>query len=184
MIKKIVTYLLLFSFLHFVGCYSTDIVAPNQYKKYIEKGEIPSEILVRLYNLKEYRFSPWSYIIKEDSLYGEGFELLQASPYKDSLNFKDVAHLWNQGSVIRSWLLELLESAFDKDPKLEGIKGYVEDSGEGRWTVHQAVESGVSATAIAHSLFKRFQSRNPDLSSDKILAALRNEFGGHDIQKK
>ena len=116
--------------------------------------------------------------------YGEGFELLQASPYKDSLNFKDVAHLWNQGSVIRSWLLELLESAFEKDPKLESIKGYVEDSGEGRWTVHQAVESGVPATAIAHSLFKRFQSRNPDLFSDKILAALRNEFGGHDIQKK
>jgi len=116
--------------------------------------------------------------------YGEGFELLQASQYKDSLNFKDVAHLWNQGSVIRSWLLELLESAFDKDPKLEGIKGYVEDSGEGRWTVHQAVESGVSATAIAHSLFKRFQSRNPDLFSDKILAALRNEFGGHGLQKK
>ena len=116
--------------------------------------------------------------------YGEGFELLQASPYKDSLNFKDVAHLWNQGSVIRSWLLELLESAFDKDPKLEGIKGYVEDSGEGRWTVHQAVETGVSATAIAHSLFKRFQSRNPDLFSDKILAALRNEFGGHGVQEK
>jgi 6-phosphogluconate dehydrogenase len=116
--------------------------------------------------------------------YGEGFELLQASPYKDSLNFKDVAHLWNQGSVIRSWLLELLESAFDKDPKLEGIKGYVEDSGEGRWTVHQAVESGVSATAIAHSLFKRFQSRNPDIFSNKILAALRNEFGGHGVQKK
>jgi len=116
--------------------------------------------------------------------YGEGFELLQSSPYNDSLNFKDVAHLWNQGSVIRSWLLELLESAFDKDPKLEKIKGYVEDSGEGRWTVHQAVESGVPATAIAHSLFKRFQSRNPDLFSDKILAALRNEFGGHNIQKK
>ena len=116
--------------------------------------------------------------------YGEGFELLQASPYRDSLNFKDVAHLWNQGSVIRSWLLELLESAFEKDPKLEEIKGYVEDSGEGRWTVHQAVESGVPATAIAHSLFKRFQSRNPDLFSNKILAALRNEFGGHNIQKK
>ena len=116
--------------------------------------------------------------------YGEGFELLQASPYKESLNFKDIAHLWNQGSVIRSWLLELLESAFEKDPNLESIKGYVEDSGEGRWTVHQAVESGVPATAIAHSLFKRFQSRKPDLFSDKILAALRNEFGGHDIQKK
>jgi len=116
--------------------------------------------------------------------YGEGFELLQASPYTNHLNFKDVAHLWNQGSVIRSWLLELLESAFEKDPKLEGITGYVEDSGEGRWTVVQAVESGVPATSIAYSLFKRFQSRQPDLFSDKILAALRNEFGGHSVQKK
>jgi 6-phosphogluconate dehydrogenase len=116
--------------------------------------------------------------------YGEGFELLQASPYNESLNFKDVAHLWNQGSVIRSWLLELLESAFDKDPELKNIKGYVQDSGEGRWTVNQAVESGVPATAIAHSLFKRFQSRKPDLFSDKVLAALRNEFGGHGVQKK
>jgi 6-phosphogluconate dehydrogenase len=116
--------------------------------------------------------------------YGEGFDLLQASPYSEHLDFSKVAHLWNQGSVIRSWLLELLESAFYKDPRLEGIEGYVEDSGEGRWTVQQAVESGVSATAIAHSLFKRFQSRQPDLFSDKILAALRNEFGGHSLKQK
>jgi 6-phosphogluconate dehydrogenase len=116
--------------------------------------------------------------------YGEGFELIEASPYREYIKFADIARLWNQGSVIRSWLLELLESAFEKDPKLEGIKGYVEDSGEGRWTVQQAVESGVSATAIAHSLFKRFESRKAELFSDKILAALRNEFGGHDVQKK
>jgi 6-phosphogluconate dehydrogenase len=116
--------------------------------------------------------------------YAEGFDLLRASPYSEYLNFKDISHLWNQGSVIRSWLLELLESAFAKDPRLEGIEGYVEDSGEGRWTVQQAVESGVSATAIAHSLFKRFQSRQPDLFSDKILAALRSEFGGHSLKKK
>jgi 6-phosphogluconate dehydrogenase len=116
--------------------------------------------------------------------YGEGFEILQASQYKDSFNYHNIAHLWNQGSVIRSWLLELLESAFKKDPHLDKIRGYVEDSGEGRWTVLQAVESGVSAPTITHSLFKRFESRKDDLFSDKILAALRNEFGGHEIKTK
>ena len=115
--------------------------------------------------------------------YGEGFEILKASPYGAHLNFNQVAHLWNQGSVVRSWLLELLEDAFKKDPELASIQGYVEDSGEGRWTVQQAIESGVSATAIAHALFKRFQSRQPDLFSDKVLAALRNEFGGHAVKK-
>jgi 6-phosphogluconate dehydrogenase len=115
--------------------------------------------------------------------YGEGFEIIKASPYMETLDFKSIAHLWNQGSVVRSWLLELLESAFEKDPKLEAIKGYVEDSGEGRWTVEQAMESGVPATAIAHSLFARFRSREADSFSDKVLAALRNEFGGHDVKK-
>ena len=113
--------------------------------------------------------------------YGEGFELLKSSPYGENLELDKVAHLWNQGSVVRSWLLELLESALDKDPQLEGIRGYVDDSGEGRWTVLQAVESGVSAPVIALSLFKRFQSRQDDLFSDKVLAALRNEFGGHAV---
>jgi len=113
--------------------------------------------------------------------YGEGFELLKSSPYGENLELDKVAHLWNQGSVVRSWLLELLESALGKDPQLEGIKGYVDDSGEGRWTVLQAVESGVSAPVIALSLFKRFQSRQDDLFSDKVLAALRNEFGGHAV---
>jgi 6-phosphogluconate dehydrogenase len=113
--------------------------------------------------------------------YGEGFELLKASPYGDGLNMQAVAHLWNQGSVIRSWLLELLESAFERDPGLAAIKGYVEDSGEGRWTVQESVEMGVSAPVIALSLFKRFQSRQEDLFSDKVLAALRNEFGGHAV---
>lgn len=113
--------------------------------------------------------------------YGEGFELLKASPYGDNLDMQKVAHLWNQGSVIRSWLLELLEDAFGKDPNLDSLEGYVEDSGEGRWTVLQAVESGVAATGIAHSLFKRFLSRQKDSFSDKVLAALRNEFGGHAV---
>ena len=115
--------------------------------------------------------------------YGEGFEIMNASPYGEQLDFKKIARLWNQGSVVRSWLLELLESAFEKDPKLDRIKGYVEDSGEGRWTVQQAVETGVSAPVIAHALFRRFDSRKGDIFSNKILAALRNEFGGHAVKK-
>ena len=115
--------------------------------------------------------------------YGEGYEILKASPYAGELDLGKISHLWNQGSVIRSWLLELLESAFEKDPNLESIKGDGEESGEGRWTVEQAIESGVPATAIAHSLFARFRSREKDSFSDKVLAALRNEFGGHEVKK-
>ncbi len=113
--------------------------------------------------------------------YGEGFDILEASPYADSLNYAEVAHLWNQGSVIRSWLLELAEAAFKKDPGLSHVQGYVEDSGEGRWTVQQAVETGVSAPVISLSLFKRFSSRQEDEYSDKVVAALRREFGGHAV---
>jgi len=113
--------------------------------------------------------------------YGEGFSLLNASPYSQSLNFSKVAHLWNQGSVVRSWLLELLETAFEKDPRLSEIRGYVEDSGEGRWTVQQAIETGVPAPVIALSLFQRFRSREGDSFSDRVLAALRREFGGHAV---
>lgn len=113
--------------------------------------------------------------------YGEGFDILEASSYAESLNYAEVAHLWNQGSVIRSWLLELAEAAFKKDAKLSDIRGYVEDSGEGRWTVLQAVESGVSAPVISLSLFRRFRSREEDAYSDKVIAALRREFGGHAV---
>jgi len=113
--------------------------------------------------------------------YGEGFELLKASSYGKGLDLAGVASLWNQGSVIRSWLLELLEDSFKKDTELEKIQGYVEDSGEARWTVKEAVDSGVSATVIAHSLFKRFQSRQKDTFSDKVVASLRNQFGGHAV---
>ena len=114
--------------------------------------------------------------------YGEGFAILEGSPYGESLNYSQVAHLWNQGSVVRSWLLELLETAFANDAKLEDIRGYVEDSGEGRWTVQQAVESGVSAPVITLSLFRRFRSRQDDPFEDKVLAALRKEFGGHAVK--
>ena len=113
--------------------------------------------------------------------YGEGFEILEASPYAESLNYAEVAHLWNQGSVIRSWLLELAEEAFKKDGKLSDIRGYVEDSGEGRWTVQQAIETAVAAPVIALSLLQRFRSRKEDTYSDKVLAALRREFGGHGV---
>lgn len=115
--------------------------------------------------------------------YGEGFEILKASQYSDFFNLKDIAKLWNKGSVIRSWLLELLENAFLKDPNLSEIKGYSEDSGEARWTVNEAVENGVSAELIAISLFKRFKSRQENAFSDKVIAALRNEFGGHKVIK-
>jgi 6-phosphogluconate dehydrogenase len=113
--------------------------------------------------------------------YGEGFELLKASHF--DLDLAKISHLWNQGSVVRSWLLELCESAFQKDPKLDAIKGYVEDSGEGRWTVIEAIERGVSATVLAHSLFARYASRQQDAFSNKVIAALRNEFGGHAVKK-
>ncbi len=114
--------------------------------------------------------------------YGEGFELLKASPF--GFDFGKVAHLWNQGSVVRSWLLELAEDAFKKDPALTNVKGYVEDSGEGRWTILEAVERGVPVPAIAASLFRRFQSRQEERFSDQFIAALRKEFGGHATKTK
>jgi len=113
--------------------------------------------------------------------YGEGFEILQASPYKP--NSAEVAHLWNQGSVVRSWLLELAAEAFKEDPTLANVSGYVQDSGEGRWTAQQAIETGVSAPVITLSLFQRFLSRQKDAFGLKVLSALRNKFGGHVILK-
>ncbi len=113
--------------------------------------------------------------------YGEGFSILKASPYGNGLDLAKVSGLWNRGSVVRSWLLELAEAAFARDPELSEIQGYVEDSGEGRWTVQQAIDTGVPAPVIAASLFQRFRSRVDDSFSDKVLAALRNEFGGHAV---
>jgi len=115
--------------------------------------------------------------------YGEGFEIIKASPYGKNLDFAKVAHLWNQGSVVRSWLLELAEAAFKKDKNLSSVSGYVEDSGEGRWTVQQAIDTAVPSPVIASSLFQRFRSRETDAFSDKVLAALRQEFGGHRVLK-
>jgi 6-phosphogluconate dehydrogenase len=113
--------------------------------------------------------------------YGEGFNIIKSSPYAEQIPLDRLCHLWNQGSVVRSWLLELLETAFKKDPGLEKIKAYVEDSGEGRWTIQQALETGTPVPVIALSLFQRFQSRTEDSFSDRVLAALRKEFGGHRV---
>lgn len=114
--------------------------------------------------------------------YAEGFELIKSF---DSLRVSPdkIAKLWNHGSIIRSWLLELIEEALGEDPELESIKGYVEDSGEGRWSVEYAVNSAVPAETIALSLFRRFRSRKNDPYSEKLLAAMRNKFGGHKVVK-
>jgi 6-phosphogluconate dehydrogenase len=114
--------------------------------------------------------------------YAEGFELMQASKY--DLDLRRIAALWNQGSVVRSWLLELAERALEKDPDLSSIRGYVDDSGEGRWTVFEAIEHDVPATALAHSLFARFRSRQDDPFGAKLIAALRQEFGGHAVRSE
>lgn len=118
------------------------------------------------------------------SAYGEGFAILNSSPYGEDLDFAKVARLWNRGSVIRSWLLELAEAAFKKDPKLSEIVGHIEDSGEGRWTVMQAIETATPLPVTALALFQRFRSRETDDFSDKLLAALRSEFGGHAAVKR
>jgi 6-phosphogluconate dehydrogenase len=113
--------------------------------------------------------------------YAEGFALLRGIDDFD-LDLQQISALWQHGSVVRSWLLELLERAFEQDPGLEGIRGYVEDSGEGRWTVHEAIESAVPVPAIALALFARFSSREDESFAAKVNAALRNQFGGHAVK--
>jgi 6-phosphogluconate dehydrogenase len=110
----------------------------------------------------------------------EGFEIMQASEFP--LNLHKVASLWQHGSVVRSWLLDLLVLALHEDPNLEKIRGYVEDSGEGRWTVLTAIEESVPAPATTLSLFARFASRQDESFAAKVNAALRNQFGGHAVK--
>jgi 6-phosphogluconate dehydrogenase len=114
--------------------------------------------------------------------YGEGLELLQASGY--DLDLLQISKLWTHASVVRSWLLDLLVRALEADPKLATVKGFVEDSGEGRWTLHEAIERAVPMPALADSLFARFHSRQPESFSAKVIAALRNQFGGHAVAKE
>jgi 6-phosphogluconate dehydrogenase len=113
--------------------------------------------------------------------YAEGFELLKECPYHFDL--EKVSKVWTRGSVIRSWLLELAERAFTSDPQLSHLKAYVDDTGEGRWTVEECVENAVAAPAMATSLFARFASRKDNAFGLRVIAALRNEFGGHAVKK-
>ncbi|MGI8507842.1 MAG: 6-phosphogluconate dehydrogenase, partial [Gemmatimonadaceae bacterium] len=113
--------------------------------------------------------------------YAEGYEILHAST-EFKLDLHQIAALWNQGSVIRSWVNELAEKAFARDGGLTDIRGYVEDSGEGRWTVQEAIDLNVPAPAITLSLIMRLRSRQEDSFGAKVIAALRNEFGGHAVK--
>jgi 6-phosphogluconate dehydrogenase len=114
--------------------------------------------------------------------YAEGYEILHAS--KDfKLDLHKISSVWNNGSVVRSWINELAQLAFEKDTNLDALKGFVADSGEGRWTVQEAVDLDVPAPVITLSLLMRLRSRQEDSFSAKVIAALRNEFGGHAVQK-
>jgi 6-phosphogluconate dehydrogenase len=113
--------------------------------------------------------------------YAEGFELMDASEFE--LDLGAVAELWRHGSVVRSWLLDLLARAFEQNPGLEGIRGYVEDSGEGRWTMDEAIRTAVPLPAISAALFARFASRQDESFAAKVNAALREQFGGHAVRR-
>jgi 6-phosphogluconate dehydrogenase len=113
--------------------------------------------------------------------YGEGFEVMHASEF--DLDLHEISGIWRNGSVVRSWLLELLHRAFEQDGSdLEKIEGYVEDSGEGRWTIFEAINENVPAPAISTALYARFASRQDESFSAKVAAALRNQFGGHAVK--
>ncbi len=112
--------------------------------------------------------------------YAEGFELMSKSDYK--LNLATIADLWMHGSVVRSWLLELAAGALKEDPKLDSLKGYVQDSGEGRWMIMEAIEKDVPVPTLTTALFTRFRSRQETSFAEKMLAALRKAFGGHSVR--
>ena len=115
--------------------------------------------------------------------YAEGFSILQHKR-EFNLDLHQVADIWRNGSVVRSWLLDLTAAALEKNPTMSGISPYVEDSGEGRWTVAEAIDLNVSAPVITLSLLERLRSRDEDSFSDKLLSAMRNQFGGHAIKKE
>jgi 6-phosphogluconate dehydrogenase len=113
--------------------------------------------------------------------YAEGFEIMKLSKSFPGMDMHAIAESWRFGSVVRSWLLDLIADGLSKDPQLAGIKGWVEDTGEGRWTVEAAIEESVPAPVITTSLFARFRSRMEDTFADKMLAMMRNQFGGHAV---
>jgi 6-phosphogluconate dehydrogenase len=116
--------------------------------------------------------------------YAEGFEIMNSSKLYPDLDMHQIAEVWRHGSVVRSWLLDLGAKALEGDPTLAQLRGYVEDSGEGRWTVLEAMEESVPAPVITLSLFARFASRQEDSFANRMLAALRREFGGHAVKTK
>jgi 6-phosphogluconate dehydrogenase len=113
--------------------------------------------------------------------YAEGFEIMKLSKSFPGMDMQAIAESWRFGSVVRSWLLDLIADGLSRDPQLAGIKGWVEDTGEGRWTVEAAIEESVPAPVITQSLFARFRSRTEDTFADKMLAMMRNQFGGHAV---
>jgi 6-phosphogluconate dehydrogenase len=113
--------------------------------------------------------------------YAEGFELMQAGPYP--VDLARVASLWMRGSVVRSWLLELTARALAEDSQLSRLTGYVEDSGEGRWTLREGIDRGVPLPVITAAVFTRFRSREDNPFAERLLAALRQQFGGHPVRK-
>ena len=114
--------------------------------------------------------------------YGEGLEILERSEF--DLDLQQVAEVWRRGSVVRSWLLDLLAGALERDPNLEGVRGFVEDSGEGRWAVQAAIDEDVPAPVTVLSLMARFASRQDESFAAKVIAALRREFGGHEVREE
>jgi 6-phosphogluconate dehydrogenase len=115
--------------------------------------------------------------------YAEGFEIMKMSKAYPGMDMLAIADAWRTGSVVRSWLLDLIANGLKADPELRGIKGYVEDTGEGRWTVEAAIDESVPAPVITESLFARFRSRMENTFSDRMLAMMRNQFGGHAVVK-
>ena len=114
--------------------------------------------------------------------YGEGFEILKKSKTFPGMDLQAIAEAWGHGTVIRSWLLDLIAIGLKEDPELSSLTAYVEDTGEGRWTVQAAIDEDVPAFTITHSLFERFRSRDPNSFSDRVVAMMRKQFGGHAVR--
>ena len=147
----------------------TTLAPPNGYRRVGPNGA--GHLVKMIHNGIEYGMM---------QAYAEGFEILKASPYQ--LDLGEVASLWQHGSVVRSWLLELATDALREDPELASVSDYVEDSGEGRWTVIESVERAVPAPVLTSALQARFRSRQEASFQGKLLAALRNKFGGHAVK--
>jgi len=149
-------------------------LAPSPYKGYGHVGPSGAGHFVKMvHNGIEYGLM---------QAYAEGFELMQAKREFD-LDLHQIAEIWRYGSVVRSWLLDLAAAALEEDPKLENIQAYVEDSGEGRWTVQESIELAVPLPVIVQSLMARFRSRQAQAFGAKLLAALREQFGGHTVRR-